>query len=101
MRPLSFPTLKGGNFLAVYCKTPVLHTYRGTEIFCYLAEISDTKFNKHSGIGSFCVLDDDYDPVYDFIAERWVTVDSKKGLTESSAEKAIKILNTPYTKLQF
>ena len=78
-------------------QTPELHSHRGVEVQTWLNVYKDNKaFVRFSDpkppepIESFVILDDDQD--MGELLKYLVCVDSKEGLTEADAEKAIKIL---------
>jgi hypothetical protein len=81
--------------------TKNLQTKRGIEIDTWIRDYSKIPCNNHSYYGelkSFVILDDDYDPEIDYIAERWVICNNLIGLTIKEADKAIKILDKKYVR---
>ena len=79
-------------------KTPILQTERGGEIAAYLIEeyaheLKRTFDGKSvDPIAGFAVIDDDFDPAFEWIAEHWVLIPNEDGLTGSSVKGVVETL---------
>ena len=81
--------------------TPHFGGYRGAEIMSYLIRERGHELYRGErvgiGIDGFVVLDDDYDPCWDWIARRWVRIDGQEGLTERYVDEVVRVLNSEFS----
>lgn len=74
--------------LMIYCKTPSLF-WKYQTFMCRGEEIAE--YLRQNPAEAYCILDDDSD-MLDIQKDHFILVDSRFGLTDSDADKAIEIL---------